>query len=167
MPILLIILIPLGALVIYAVVFDLSSAGTAASPGVTTSARRRGWLVRTRTPLAAVASAPAATPAGLAPSADAASRLSYRLLVSYRHLVGCRRSPGNLASCVTRSIGKCRMSLWSAVVVSIQAHGSGGGGFPMRLAAPTAGQSVFLISIHVKDFRWSGGQPVSARAVSR
>jgi hypothetical protein len=48
-------------------------------------------------------------------------------LVSYRHLVGYCRSPGNLASCVTRSIGECRMSLWSAMVVSTQAHGSGGG----------------------------------------
>jgi hypothetical protein len=47
-------------------------------------------------------------------------------LVSYRHLVGYRRSPGNLASGVTRSIGECRMPLWSTMVVSIQAHGSGG-----------------------------------------
>jgi hypothetical protein len=39
-------------------------------------------------------------------------------LVSYRHVVGHRRSPGNLASCVTRSIGECRMSLWSTLVVS-------------------------------------------------
>ena len=46
-------------------------------------------------------------------------------LVSYRHGVGYRRSPGNWASHVTASIGECRMSLWSAVVVSIQAHGSG------------------------------------------
>src|SRR5437867_4200206 len=37
-------------------------------------------------------------------------------LVSYRHTVGHFRSPGNLASRVTRSIGECRMSLWSAVV---------------------------------------------------
>ena len=49
-------------------------------------------------------------------------------LVSYRHVVGYRRSPGNLASHVTRSIGECRMSLWSAIVVSIQAHGSRGHG---------------------------------------
>ena len=34
-------------------------------------------------------------------------------LVSYRHPVGYCRSPGNLASRVTRSIGECRMSLWS------------------------------------------------------
>jgi hypothetical protein len=39
-------------------------------------------------------------------------------LVSYRHIVGCRRSPGDLASRVTRSIGECQMSLWSALVVS-------------------------------------------------
>jgi hypothetical protein len=38
-------------------------------------------------------------------------------LVSYRHVVGYRRPPGNLASRVTRSIGECRMSLWSALVV--------------------------------------------------
>jgi hypothetical protein len=47
-------------------------------------------------------------------------------LVSYRHRVGYRRSLGNLASHVTRSIGECRMSLWSAMVVSFQAHGSAG-----------------------------------------
>ena len=39
MPVLLIILIPLGALVIYAIVFDLKQRRTAAPPGVTTSAR--------------------------------------------------------------------------------------------------------------------------------
>ena len=39
-------------------------------------------------------------------------------LVSYWHVVGCRRSPGNPASCVARSIGECRMSLWSTLVVS-------------------------------------------------
>jgi len=39
--------------------------------------------------------------------------------VSYRHGVGYRRSPGNLAPHVTRSIGECRMSLWSPMVVSI------------------------------------------------
>ena len=41
------------------------------------------------------------------------------LLVSYRHAVGRRRSPWNLASLVTRSIGWSRMPLWSTVVVSI------------------------------------------------
>lgn len=41
-------------------------------------------------------------------------------LVSYRHGVGYRRSPGNLAPRVTRSIGECRMSLWSTMVVSPQ-----------------------------------------------
>ncbi len=46
-------------------------------------------------------------------------------LVSYRHPIGYCRSPGNLASLVTRSIGWSRMLLWSAMVVSIQAHGSG------------------------------------------
>ena len=40
-------------------------------------------------------------------------------LVSYRHGVDCRRSHRNLASCVTRSIGECRMSLWSTMVVSV------------------------------------------------
>jgi hypothetical protein len=40
-------------------------------------------------------------------------------LVSYRHVVGCCRSPGNSASHVTRSIGECRMPLWSALVVSL------------------------------------------------
>jgi hypothetical protein len=38
--------------------------------------------------------------------------------VSYRQGVGYRRLPENLASRVTRLIGECRMSLWSAVVVS-------------------------------------------------
>ena len=55
--------------------------------------------------------------------------------VSYRHAAGCRRSPRNLASFVTRLIGECRISLWSMVVVSTypcgpahsQANGSGGG----------------------------------------
>jgi hypothetical protein len=42
-------------------------------------------------------------------------------LVSYRHDVGYRRSPGNLASPVTRLIGCSRMSLWSGVVVSLSA----------------------------------------------
>jgi len=54
-------------------------------------------------------------------------RISDPSLVSYRHLVGYSRSPGNLACLVTRSIGECRMSLWSAMVVNFQAHGSGGG----------------------------------------
>ena len=44
-------------------------------------------------------------------------------LVSHRHLVGCCRSPGNLASLVTRSIGECRMSLWSTLVVSLRLCG--------------------------------------------
>jgi hypothetical protein len=44
-------------------------------------------------------------------------------LVSYRHAVGYRRSPGKLASRVTRSIGECRMSLWSTLVVSLQLCG--------------------------------------------
>jgi hypothetical protein len=44
-------------------------------------------------------------------------------LVSYRHGVGYRRSSGNSASLVTRSIGECRMLLWSAVVVSFYACG--------------------------------------------
>ena len=42
------------------------------------------------------------------------------LFVSYRHPVGYRRSPGNLASVVTRSISEWRMSLWSTMVVSPQ-----------------------------------------------
>jgi hypothetical protein len=54
------------------------------------------------------------------------------LLVSYRHAVGYRRSPGNLASHVTRSIGECRMSLWSTMVVNLQAHGFGGS-YPLTL----------------------------------
>jgi hypothetical protein len=41
-------------------------------------------------------------------------RTSEPSLVSYRHGVGYRRSPGNLASLATRSIGECRMPLWSA-----------------------------------------------------
>jgi hypothetical protein len=47
-------------------------------------------------------------------------------LVSYRRAVGYRRSPGDLASRVTRLIGWSRMSLWSTMVVIIQAHGFGG-----------------------------------------
>ena len=39
------------------------------------------------------------------------------LLVRHCQSVGYRRSPGNLDSRVTRSIGECRMSLWSTVVV--------------------------------------------------
>ena len=66
MPILLIILIPLGALVIYAVVFDLRRRGAAAPPGVTTSARRRARLVRTRTPMASSGLGRAPALAGLA-----------------------------------------------------------------------------------------------------
>ena len=65
MALLLVILIPLAALAIYAVVFDLRRRRGA--PGVMTSARRRARLVRTRTPMAPAASAPpAAFPAGLA-----------------------------------------------------------------------------------------------------
>ena len=70
MPVLLIILIPLGALVIYAVAYDLSGGG-AATARVTTSARRRAWPVRTRTPMASAASARAPTLAGLAGAAPA------------------------------------------------------------------------------------------------
>jgi hypothetical protein len=54
------------------------------------------------------------------------ARINDLSLVSYRHVVGYRRSPGNLASLVTRLIGWGRMSLWSAMVVGIQAHGSRG-----------------------------------------
>ena len=72
-------------------------------------------------------------------------RTSEPSLVSYRHAVGYRRSPGNLASRVTRSIGECRMSLWSAVVVNLYArgplqspaYGSGGGWSSGHHAAPT------------------------------
>ena len=60
--------------------------------------------------------------------------------VSYRHVVGYRRSPGDSGFPVTRLIGWSRMSLWSAMVVSIQAHGSGGRWPLGRLAAPTARQ---------------------------
>jgi hypothetical protein len=41
-------------------------------------------------------------------------------------------------------------------MVVIRAHDSGGGGFPVRLAASTTSQSSFLISIHLKAFSWSG-----------
>lgn len=44
-------------------------------------------------------------------------------LVSYRHIVGYRRLPGNPAPHVTRSIGECRMSLWSALVISLRLCG--------------------------------------------
>ena len=40
-------------------------------------------------------------------------------LVSYRRVVGYRRSPGESGFRATRSIGECRMSLWSTMVVSI------------------------------------------------
>jgi hypothetical protein len=60
------------------------------------------------------------------------ARTSDPSLVSYRHAVGYRRSPGNLASHVTRSIGECRMSLWSTMVVNLQAHGFGGS-YPLTL----------------------------------
>jgi hypothetical protein len=40
-------------------------------------------------------------------------------LVRHSRSVGYRRSPGNLASPVTRSIGWSRMSLWSAIVVML------------------------------------------------
>ena len=39
-------------------------------------------------------------------------------LVRHSQPVGYRRSRGNLASRVTRFVGECRMSLWSALVVS-------------------------------------------------
>lgn len=44
-------------------------------------------------------------------------------LVSYRHGVGYRRSPGSLASLVTRLVDWSRMPLWSTVVVSIYLRG--------------------------------------------
>jgi hypothetical protein len=44
-------------------------------------------------------------------------------LVRHCYVVGYRRSPGNLASRVTRSIGECRMSLWSTLVVSLRLYG--------------------------------------------
>lgn len=47
-------------------------------------------------------------------------------LVSYRHVVGYRRSPGNPALHVTHSIGDCRMSLWSTLVVSLRLCGMSG-----------------------------------------
>jgi hypothetical protein len=45
-------------------------------------------------------------------------RTSDPSLVRHCQSVGYCRSPGNLASHVTRSIGECRMSLWSTLVVS-------------------------------------------------
>jgi hypothetical protein len=51
-------------------------------------------------------------------------RTSEPLACKLRHGVGYRRSPGNLASAVTRLIGWSRMPLWSAMVVSSQAYGS-------------------------------------------
>jgi hypothetical protein len=51
------------------------------------------------------------------------SRLTDPSLVSYRHVVGYRRSPRNLAFRVIRSIGECRMSLWPAFVVSLRLCG--------------------------------------------
>jgi hypothetical protein len=56
-------------------------------------------------------------------------------LVRHCQSVGYRRSPGRLAFRVTRLIGWSRMSLWSTMVVNIQAHGSGGGWPPAALAA--------------------------------
>jgi len=44
-------------------------------------------------------------------------------LVSYWHLVGYHRSPGKLASRITSSIGECRMSLRSTIVVKHLSHG--------------------------------------------
>src|SRR2546423_5054408 len=41
------------------------------------------------------------------------------LLVSYRHVGGYRRSPGNLAFPSSGSIDWSRMSLWSTLVVSL------------------------------------------------
>jgi hypothetical protein len=60
------------------------------------------------------------------------------LLVSYRRSVGCCRSAGNMASRVTRSVAECRMSLWSPMVVSVRAHGSGGSYPTASLPARTA-----------------------------
>jgi hypothetical protein len=66
-----------------------------------------------------------------------------RPLVSYRHPVGCCRSPGNSASRVTHSIGECRMSLWSTMVVSIPAHGSGGRREPLACAGKIPARKQF------------------------
>jgi hypothetical protein len=46
------------------------------------------------------------------------SRPDGPLLVRHCHFVGYRRSPGDLFSLVTRSIGERRRSLWSTLVVS-------------------------------------------------
>jgi hypothetical protein len=59
-------------------------------------------------------------------------------LASYRHGVGYPRSPGNSASRVTRSVGECRMSLWSAVVVSIYRMTSGNMSSTTSAVLPTA-----------------------------
>ena len=56
-------------------------------------------------------------------------------LLMHRRSVGYRCSTGNLSSRVTRSIGECRMSLWSAVVVSICPP-------VQRIARPTAPQAL-------------------------
>jgi hypothetical protein len=44
-------------------------------------------------------------------------------LVRHCQSLGYRRSPGNLASRITRSIGECRMSWWSTLVVSLRSCG--------------------------------------------
>jgi hypothetical protein len=87
-------------------------------------------VIDRKCPLAIAASGPYVARYGSDPS-----------LVSYRRAIGYRRLPGNLASRATRSIGECRMSLWSAMVVSIQAHGSGVG---WRSWPPTGKQTTRL-----------------------
>jgi hypothetical protein len=65
-------------------------------------------------------------------------------LVSYRHGVGYRRSPGNLAALVTRSIDWSRMSLWSLVVV----------GPPVADDCGRAGPVHFLVSREYRGLPW-------------
>ena len=52
MALLLVFLLPRRSGVIYAVVYDLGGVGATTPPGVTTSARRRAWPVRTWKPMA-------------------------------------------------------------------------------------------------------------------
>jgi hypothetical protein len=78
------------------------------------------------------------------PVLPSASKATTTMSVTVAHL-------GIWLPSVTRSIGECRMSLWSAMVVSFQAHGSGGSCPTASLPARTIVQWAYWSTSNPKN----------------
>jgi hypothetical protein len=79
------------------------------------------------------------------------ARGSHVRAVCYRHPVGYCRSPGNTTP--ADSIGRSRISSWSTMVVSIKAHGFGGGRSVVVVSLRRHGRWVKLSAPHFAQTR--------------